>query len=120
MLPHLGAGAGQALEDGWVLARALADYLAGALTFPGQRRCAKTTTTLEAAMQLYQDVRRPRAERVQAGSRRAGNTYEMQTIEMQPLSFGECLPLLAAAARSQMKHVWEEDVDASYVKLRGG
>lgn len=119
MLPHLGAGAGQALEDGWVLARALADHLAGASSLPRPRRCV-TTTTLEAAMQLYQDVRRPRAERVQAGSRRAGDTYEMQTPEMRALPFEECLPRLAAAARSQMKHVWEEDVDASYLKLRGG
>ena len=27
MLPHLGAGAGQSVEDGWVLGRALSEYL---------------------------------------------------------------------------------------------
>ena len=44
----------------------------------------------------------------------------MQTPEMRPLAFADCLPLLAEATRSQMKHVWEEDVDESYLKLRGG
>lgn len=110
MLPHLGAGTGQSFEDGWVLAHALADHLAG-----GASRFA----TLEVAMQLYHDVRLPRAQRVQFGSRRAGDTYEMQTPERRPLPFADCLPLLAEATPSQMKHIWDEDVDESCLKLCG-
>ena len=110
MLPHLGAGAGQSLEDGWVLGRAVSEYL----TAPSNAHFASLSSTA----QLYQDVRLPRAQKTQRTSRAAGDTYELQTEDMKDLTFEECLPLIAERTRERMKWVWEEDLDAAYEKMR--
>jgi salicylate hydroxylase len=110
MLPHMGAGAGQALEDGWILGRVLSDYLS--------RSPERCFVTLEASMQLYQDVRLPRAQKAQAASRVSGRTYQMQNEDMSSLSYEECLPILAETNRQRMKWIWEEDADVSYEKMR--
>ena len=112
MLPHLGAGAGQAMEDGWVLGRALSEHLAGSQN--------SHFASLESTAQLYQTVRLPRAQKTQATSRAAGNTYEMQTEDMMDKSFEECVPMIAERTRERMKWVWEEDLDAAYENVRDG
>ena len=112
MLPHLGAGAGQSLEDGWVLGRALSQYLTAS---PNPH-----FETLASTAQLYQTVRLPRAQKTQVTSRAAGNTYEMQTEDMINKTFEECCPLIAERTRERMKWVWEEDLDAAYEKVRDG
>lgn len=112
VLPHLGAGAGQAVEDGWVLGRTLGEYLdptnAGALD------------TLEACARHYQSVRKPRAQKVQRTSRVAGKTYEMEAEGMLDKSYEECLPLMAERTASRMKFVWEEDLDEAYDNAKSG
>lgn len=113
MLPHLGAGAGQSLEDGWVLGRALSEHLSA----PSSN---SHFSTLEQTAKLYQTVRLPRAQKTQATSRAAGNTYELQTDDMIDKSLEECLPILAERTRERMKWVWEEDLDAAYEKERDG
>ncbi|KAK5118006.1 hypothetical protein LTR62_004050 [Meristemomyces frigidus] len=110
MLPHLGAGAGQSMEDGWVLGRALGEHLSG--------HTGSNFTSLQTTARLYQDVRLPRAQKTQATSRAAGNTYEMQTPDMLELSFEECIPLIAKRTGERMKSVWEEDLDATYERVR--
>jgi salicylate hydroxylase len=112
MLPHLGAGAGQSLEDGWVLGRALAEYLS-ATSNPHFE-------SLETTAALYQSVRLPRAQKTQATSRAAGDTYEMQAPDMLEKSFEECCEMIAERTRERMKWVWEEDLDAAYEKVRDG
>lgn len=112
MLPHLGAGAGQSLEDGWVLGRALSERLSSLSS--SNRHFA----SLEQTAKLYQTVRLPRAQKTQATSRAAGNTYELQTDDMIDKSLEECLPILAERTRERMKWVWEEDLDAAYEKVR--
>lgn len=112
MLPHLGAGAGQSLEDGWVLGRAVSEYLAGSEN--------AHFASLSSTAQTYQDVRLPRAQKTQRTSRAAGDTYELQTEDMQDKTFEECLPLIAERTRERMKWVWEEDLDAAYEKIRDG
>ncbi|KAK4541139.1 hypothetical protein LTR36_008213 [Oleoguttula mirabilis] len=112
MLPHLGAGAGQAMEDGWLLGRALSERLS--------RSDNSHFQTLESTAQLYQSVRLPRAQKTQATSRAAGNTYEMQTDDMLDKTFEECVPMIAERTRERMKWVWEEDLDAAYEKARDG
>lgn len=106
MLPHLGAGAGQALEDGWVLGRTLGEFLHEFLR--------TRLTNLEACANHYQAVRKPRAQKVQRNSRAAGNTYEMQAEDMLDKTYEECLPLMAERTLKRMKFVWEEDLDAAY------
>ncbi len=113
MLPHLGAGAGQSLEDGWVLGRALSEYLSS-----DQSNKNEHFQSLESAASLYQTVRLPRAQKTQATSRAAGDTYEMQAPDMLDKSFDEGCEMLAERTRERMKWVWEEDLDAAYEKLR--
>ncbi|KAF8851417.1 FAD/NAD(P)-binding domain-containing protein [Acephala macrosclerotiorum] len=54
MVPHLGAGAASAVEDGGVLAECLAH--------------AKSIADIPRALRAYQKIRKPRAERIQAAA----------------------------------------------------
>jgi salicylate hydroxylase len=67
MLPFLSQGAAMAIEDSYVLAKAL-----GAL--PGH---------VEDALRLYEEERRPRTARVQLEARERGRTYHLPTKEEQ-------------------------------------
>ncbi|KAK8039356.1 hypothetical protein PG993_007767 [Apiospora rasikravindrae] len=113
MLPHMGAGAGQSVEDGWILGRALSEYLEGDSSSSNKR-----FQSLESTMQFYQDLRLPRAQKVQAASRVSGNLYELQTEEMSQLSYEESLPVMAESLRERMKFVWSEDIDVTYSRMR--
>ena len=112
MLPHLGAGAGQSMEDGWVLGRALSEHLSNSDN--------SHFASLESTAELYQTVRLPRAQKAQATSRAAGNTYEMQTEDMIDKTFDDCCPMFAERTIERMKWVWEEDLDATYERARDG
>lgn len=111
MLPRQGAGAGQAIEDGWILGRALHDYFHGS---PSE----KLATGLDRWLGLFQAVRLPRARKAQRTAREAGDVYEMQTQDMEGLDYEECLPLVVEKLRDRMKWVWEEDTDEAYEKAR--
>ena len=113
MTPHLGAGAGQSIEDGWVLGRSISDYLSSSSS-------QNHFESLSSTAKLYQAVRLPRAQKTQATSRAAGNTYEMQAEDMMEKSFDECVPIIAERTRERMKWVWEEDLDAAYENVRDG
>jgi len=63
MLPHLGAGAGQGIEDAYVLARLLGHP-------------QTTFSNLEAVLQAYDRIRRPRAQMVWEGSVKVGRIYD--------------------------------------------
>ncbi|EME41176.1 hypothetical protein DOTSEDRAFT_176174 [Dothistroma septosporum NZE10] len=108
--PHLGAGAGQSFEDGWVLGRALSEYLTNS---PRPHFMSLSTMA-----DLYQRVRLPRAQMVQTASRMAGNSYELQTDHFRALSYDACLPLLAEQTEKRMRTVWEEDLDSVYETAR--
>ncbi|KAM5540134.1 hypothetical protein V8D89_006274 [Ganoderma adspersum] len=64
MLPHQGAGVGQAFEDGWVLATVLSHP-------------AVTLANLPAALVIYDGVRRPYSQGIAAGSLQNGNNYHL-------------------------------------------
>ena len=104
-----GAGAGQAIEDGYILGRSLQDYLTSR---------HRSTQSLEMWTQLYQNVRLPRAQRAQATARQAGQVYEMQTDEMIGKSYDECLPIVRDSLKDRMKWVWTEDIDLGYENIR--
>ncbi|KAI0094261.1 FAD/NAD(P)-binding domain-containing protein [Irpex rosettiformis] len=63
MAPHLGAGAGQGIEDAYLLAQLLSDP-------------QTTKANVEAVLKTYDAVRRPRAQAVWEATQRAGRTYE--------------------------------------------
>ncbi|GAB7357079.1 hypothetical protein MBLNU459_g7893t1 [Dothideomycetes sp. NU459] len=106
MLPHLGAGAGQALEDAWVLGRTLGEHLHGS--------DPERLSTLSGCAAHYQAVRKPRAQKVQRTSRIAGDTYDMQAEDMLDKPYEECLPMMAERTAARMKWVWEVDLDEAY------
>ncbi|KAH6680659.1 hypothetical protein B0J14DRAFT_579072 [Halenospora varia] len=112
MQPYQGAGAGQAIEDGYILGRAIRDFL--------ERRGTREEVCGEIRpwLQLYQDIRLPRAQKVQRTSREAGLLYQMQSEELKGLSFEECLPVIKGKMESRMKWIWDEDLDAVYEKAK--
>ncbi|KAK6443147.1 hypothetical protein LTR95_000664 [Oleoguttula sp. CCFEE 5521] len=116
MLPHLGAGAGQAMEDGWVLGRVVADYLTASSSQPP----SPDFGSFEKAMYLYQAARLPRAQKTQKGSRAAGLNYELIGDGMEGLSFEARLQMMAEGTRTRMKSIWEEDLDETYERCRDG
>ncbi|MGC7403110.1 FAD-dependent monooxygenase [Pandoraea pneumonica] len=64
MLPFLSQGAAMAIEDGYVLAQALAHF-----------------DDLQEALSAYEEERRPRTARVQLEARERGRTYHLATPE---------------------------------------
>ncbi|KAJ7091182.1 FAD/NAD-P-binding domain-containing protein [Mycena epipterygia] len=81
MSPHLGAGAGQAIEDAYVLASVLG---------------AATPSTLDAALEAYQQTRLPVANHVLKNSYESGKMYEFNS------SFAEEYSTLGPA----IEHQW--------------
>lgn len=110
MCPHQGAGAGQAIEDGYILARCLQDYFSA--TTHTQHH--SSSTQLESYLQLYQSIRLPRAERVQATSRQAGDLYEFKDQDVLDLDFQAALPVVKNKIEGRMKWIWTDDIDAAY------
>ncbi|OBT44546.1 hypothetical protein VE00_04883 [Pseudogymnoascus sp. WSF 3629] len=99
------AGAGQAIEDGYILGRALQDYL------------KSQSDDLGRWMQAYQTLRLPRAQRAQRTSREAGEVYELQGEGLKGKTFDECMPELRNRLKDRMNWVWLEDIDVMYEKL---
>lgn len=73
MLPYLGAGVGQAFEDGYILATILAHP-------------AVTLATLPAALAVYDDVRRPFSQGVQEASEKNGRNYQLRRAGWENVS----------------------------------
>ncbi|KAH6652224.1 hypothetical protein BKA67DRAFT_520332 [Truncatella angustata] len=106
MTPHQGAGAGQAIEDGYILGRALKDYLGSpSPPKPGD---------LETWAQVYQHVRLPRAQKVARTSRDAVEIYQAQADFMKDLPFDQCVPEINRRVQARMGWIWTDDIDAEY------
>ncbi|PIL34427.1 hypothetical protein GSI_03202 [Ganoderma sinense ZZ0214-1] len=73
MLPHQGAGVGQAFEDGYILAMILAHPSVAPANLP-------------AALAVYDDVRRPFSQGVQQGSERNGMNYQLRRTGWENVS----------------------------------
>lgn len=110
MLPHLGAGCSQSMEDGWVLGRALSDHFRGGTS--------SRLPTLEAVASLYQAARLPRAQKTQTASRAVGKVYGFQAEDLVDLPFDDCCPLIAGRVREAMMSSWYGDVDVGYENER--
>ncbi|KAI0364648.1 FAD/NAD-P-binding domain-containing protein [Pilatotrama ljubarskyi] len=67
MRPHQGAGAGQALEDGFILATILA-------------QASVTRENLTSALKVYDAIRRPAAQDVQRRSEANGRLYQLNAM----------------------------------------
>lgn len=100
MLPHQGAGAGQGLEDAWLLARLL-----------GDRQVLKNTP--QNVLEVYDAVRRPRACRVQRTSWEAGELYEFRDPEV-----GDQESQLSKTLESRFDWLWNHNMDVDLVDAR--
>ncbi|KAI0363533.1 FAD/NAD(P)-binding domain-containing protein [Pilatotrama ljubarskyi] len=92
MLPHLGAGAGQGLEDAYVLA--------GLLSHP-----EASVGNIEAVLRTYSQTRRPRAQDVWDASLRAGMTYDFHGQQ------GSTVHALRGELQDLWTPVWHYNLD---------
>jgi salicylate hydroxylase len=100
MLPHQGAGAGQGLEDAWLLAQVLAD--------PRVTQASPTEV-----LKVYDEIRRPRACRVQRTSHEAGDLYEYRDQKVQGDE-----ALLSATLASRFDWLWNHDMAADLAQAQ--
>ncbi|KAK4663049.1 hypothetical protein QC763_600780 [Podospora pseudopauciseta] len=107
MVPHQSAGAGQAVEDGFVVGRAMGEFM--------RRGDGK----LEEWMGVYERVRMPRANKLQETSRGAGYLYQMQAESMKGMSYDESVPILRDTVQERMKWIWEEELEGVFEEERG-
>ncbi|KAG4443687.1 hypothetical protein IFR05_000776 [Cadophora sp. M221] len=89
--PHQGAGAGQAIEDAFILSNLL-----------GQ---VKTTDEIEKAFHAYDAVRRPRSQRVVRTSREAAAIYEFEDETL-----GTDLEKIKRRLEERFDWIWDEDL----------
>ncbi|CCM00599.1 uncharacterized protein FIBRA_02635 [Fibroporia radiculosa] len=115
MMPYQGSGAGQAVEDGYILAVLL-----------GHKNT--TAGTLARALQVYDAIRRPFAQGAAARSHLGGLLYTFNAPGFTPseLNAGGAPKLveLAERVRQNFKWVWETsldvDVERAVKMLEGG
>jgi salicylate hydroxylase len=99
-LPHQGAGAGQGLEDAYFLASLLGDVQV-------------SRDNLGELLAAYDDLRRPRACRVQRTSWEAGELYELRDPAV-----GDDKQALGATLASRFDWLWNHDLDADVQDAR--
>lgn len=90
--PHQGAGAGQAIEDAFILASLLGD------------ENTKSASDIPAAFKAYDAVRRPRSQRAVSTSRAAGLTYAFQGPA------GDDREKIQEELLRRYEWIWEEDM----------
>ena len=115
MLPHQGAGVGQAFEDGIILATALA-------------HASVTRANLPTALSIYDAVRRPFSQGVQRRSDWNGMTYQLRRagsgwegVSEEESRAGryarERLDAIAEEVRAQMRWQFETTVEDDRARL---
>ncbi|CAG8976049.1 hypothetical protein HYALB_00010331 [Hymenoscyphus albidus] len=90
--PHQGAGAGQAVEDAFILSR-----LIGKIS---------SADEIEKAFKAYDAIRRPRSQKVVETSRDAAAVYEFEDD-----SLGTDLEKVRATLEIRYKWIWDEDMN---------
>lgn len=100
LLPHQGAGAGQGLEDAWLLARLL-----------GDPRVLESNA--QNVLQVYDEIRRPRACRVQRTSWEAGELYEYRAPHVEGQE-----SLLSTTLASRFDWLWNHDMQSDLAQAR--
>ncbi|KAH8111716.1 FAD/NAD-binding domain-containing protein [Phellopilus nigrolimitatus] len=108
MTPHQGSGAGQAIEDAYILASILAHPLT-------------TLASIPAALKVYETVRLPHANDVQRRSRENGKLYEFADPRFADLNLGggtissepdpQTLWKLGDAIFENWKWAWTTDIE---------
>jgi salicylate hydroxylase len=89
--PHQGAGAGQAIEDAFVLSNLLGKV--------------ESKEGIEQAFKAYDAIRRPRSQKVVTTSREAAELYEFENK-----AASSNLDLMKEKLETRCKWIWEEDL----------
>ena len=97
--PHQGAGAGQAIEDAFILSNLLG--------------LVDSTDGIEKAFQAYDAVRRPRSQRVVLTSRDAVAIYEFENEDC-----ASQLDVMRSTLESRYDWIWNEDLKEQLAKAR--
>lgn len=98
--PHQGAGAGQALEDAFVLSNLLADSR------------IRSASDIPKAFQAYDAIRRPRSQKVVTTSRAAGEIYSYDGPD------GADVQKIGENLLQRQRWIWEEDMDKQLEKAQ--
>lgn len=98
--PHQGAGAGQALEDAYILSHVLS--------------VCRSPSDLLAAFTAYETVRMPRTKFVQTHGRRQGELLDLQRPDI-----GDDLEKLKAVIDVPIREIWNCDLGAELEKALG-
>lgn len=99
--PHQGAGAGQALEDAFVLSSLLADP-----------RIQSAAADIPKAFRAYDAIRRPRSQRVVTSSRAAGEIYSYDGPD------GDDVEKIGENVLHRMSWIWDEDLEKQLGKAQ--
>lgn len=94
--PHHGAGAGMCIEDAAIMAELLAESSAQDSGIRG----------IEAAFQVFSDVRKPRANWLVQSSRRSGNLYELRAEGV-----GDDIEKIRKECAERDARIWDADID---------
>jgi salicylate hydroxylase len=97
--PHQGAGAGQAIEDAYVLTHLL-----------GQ---VDSVEDIEDAFRAYDTVRRPRSQKVVTTSREVASLYEFEDETV-----GTDLDLIRKKLEMRYDWIWDEDLPQQLKKAQ--
>lgn len=89
--PHQGAGAGQAIEDAYIMTNLLGN--------------ANSVEDIEDAFRAFDCVRRPRTQKVVVTSRDAGSLYDFEDE-----TIGTDLDLLKRNLETRYNWIWDEDL----------
>jgi salicylate hydroxylase len=98
MLPHQGAGAGQALEDAYFLSGLLSDT-------------SLRSGDLPRVLEVYERIRKPRASAVQRTSREAGDLYELVAPGV-----GSDEVRLRQLLETRFTWIWDHDLEADVAR----
>ena len=104
--PHQGQGAGMAFEDSLIMSHALGQVLGTTLGTP-LADIADLGSKVEAAFRAYDEVRRPRTQRICKTSREAGEMLEYVLPEI-----GNDLGKMEANLATRMDWIWDLDLEA--------
>jgi salicylate hydroxylase len=97
--PHQGAGAGQAIEDAYILT-----HLLGKID---------SAADIEDAFRAYDSVRRPRSQKVVRTSRGAAALYEFEDDNV-----GADLDLIKKTLEARYDWIWDEDLPQQLKKAQ--
>ncbi|KAI9642265.1 hypothetical protein NHQ30_009067 [Ciborinia camelliae] len=104
--PHQGAGAGQAIEDAFILSNLLGD-------------CTEVSQ-LESVFKAYDEVRRPRSQKVVTTSREAAELYEFESKEVVGGEDKDVdIEEMKKRLRERCKWIWNEDLGEQLARARG-